>query len=259
MLDEILGDKRREVEHLYAQASAKSFAALIANNPPVRDFRAAIHAIPGIAIIAEIKRKSPSRGILNVAVDAGQTAILYQQAGASAVSVLTDEKYFGGSLDDLRTVRQVVDLPILRKDFIIDELQLLQSRASGADAVLLIVAALTCEKLATLHQKATELGLSSLVEIHTEAEAHLALDIGAELIGINNRDLRTFDISLDVTSRIAPLLPTNVTIVSESGIHTAADVALVQKAGARAVLVGQSLMTSSDLAAKLRELMGSSR
>lgn len=259
MLDAILADKRREVEYLHTRATVESFASVIENLPPVRDLRAAIHATPGIAIIAEIKRKSPSRGILNVAIDPGQTAMLYQQAGASAVSVLTDEKYFGGSLEDLQRVRRTVDLPILRKDFIIDELQLLQSRAAGADAVLLIVAALTRERLVPLYQKAIALGLSALVEVHTEAEAHLALEIGAQLIGINNRDLRTFDVSLDVTARIAPLLPDHVTIVSESGIHSAADVAFVQKAGARAVLVGQSLMTSGDPTAKLRELTGNTR
>jgi indole-3-glycerol phosphate synthase len=259
MLEAILADKRHEVATLHERASVESFTAVIANLPPTRDFRAAIATAQGIAIIAEIKRKSPSRGILNATVDPGQTAILYQQAGASAVSVLTDEKYFGGTLEDLRLVRQSVELPILRKDFIIDELQVLESRAAGADAILLIVAALSRNELAMLHRIATEIGLAALVEVHTETEARVACDIGAELIGINNRDLHTFEMSLDVTLRIAPLLPREVTIVSESGIHTTDDVERVRKAGASAVLVGQCLMTSSDPAAKLQELIGSAR
>ena len=257
MLETILANKRLEVAALRAQSSIESFNKVIANLPPTRNLRAAIRGTSGTAIIAEIKRQSPSGGILKANLDPRETAVRYRSAGASALSVLTDEKFFGGSLDDLCRVRQAVDLPILRKDFIIDDLQVLQSRAAGADAVLLIVAALDRNMLSALFRIATETGLEALVEVHTEAEAGLAVDIGAELIGINNRDLHTFEIDLSVTARLAPLLPKNVTIVSESGMSSARDIAFARQSGAHAVLVGHHLMTSDDPAASLQALMES--
>ena len=259
MLEAILANKRGEIEVLHTQTSASSLAAIIAQLPPARDFRSAIKAQPGIAIIAEIKRKSPSRGILNSSFDPVILANSYQQAGARAASVLTDEEYFGGSLDDLRAVRRSVNLPILQKDFILDELQLFEARAVGADAVLLIVAALSRKVLSSLYNKAIELGLQALVEVHSESEAQLAIDVGADIIGINNRDLHTFNVSLEVTARIAPLLPSQVTIVSESGIHTNENLDFVRRFGVHAALVGQSLVTSADPGTKLRQLIGGQR
>ena len=259
MLEGVLANKRREIEVLRTQTSASSLAAIIAQLPPARDFRSAIKAQPGIAIIAEIKHKSPSRGILNSSFDPAMLANSYQQAGARAVSVLTDAEYFGGSLDDLRAVRRSVNLPILQKDFILDELQLFEARAVGADAVLLIVAALSRKVLSSLYNKAIELGLQALVEVHSESEAQLAIDVGADIIGINNRDLHTFNVSLEVTARIAPLLPSHVTIVSESGIRTNENLDLVRRFGVHAALVGQSLVTSADPGTKLRQLIGGQR
>jgi indole-3-glycerol phosphate synthase len=206
---------------------------------------------PGLAVIAEIKRASPSKGRFPVEIDVGRLAIEYQGAGADAVSVLTNEPFFEGSLDDLRVVANILreaqtPIPVMRKDFVIDEYQLLEARAAGADATLLIVAALTQRRLKSLMTSAASVGLDALVEVHDEAEMSRALDAGATLIGINNRDLRTFEVDLSVSERLAPFASGEATLVAESGISTADDVKRMTDAGIDAILVGESLILAEN-------------
>ncbi len=211
-----------------------------------------------IRLIAEVKAKSPSRGVLNEGLDPIAQAEIYAHSGASAISVLTEEKHFNGSLEHLLGVRECLGEtrpPLLRKDFIFDAYQLYQARAYGADAALLIVAILEPAQMKELMAIASELGLSALVEVHDESEVEQALDAGAKIIGINNRDLRTFDVDLATTERLAKLIPSDKIIVSESGIHTRADVERVRAAGVHAVLVGEALVTAGDVGEKIRELI----
>ena len=211
------------------------------------------------SLIAELKRASPSKGILAPHLDLFQVADIYAQNGASAISVLTDEKFFMGSLETLRQLRFINhQLPLLRKDFIIDEVQLHESTANGADAILLIAAALTDDKhFADLHACALSLGLTALVEVHDEAETERALALkDVKLIGINNRNLATFDVTLETTEKLRPLIPSEIAVVAESGIFTIRDVERLSKANVDAILVGEALVTSADIAAKVRELSG---
>lgn len=214
----------------------------------------------GVRLIAELKRASPSKGILAPHLDLFQVAEIYAQNGASAISVLTDEKFFMGKLATLHELRftRKSELPLLRKDFMIDDVQLYESRAAGADAVLLITAALTDDRhFADLHALALELGLTPLVEVHDEAETERALKLkDVCLIGINNRNLATFEVSLETTERIRPLIPSEIAVVAESGIFTATDVERLAKADVDAILVGEALITSADIPAKVRELSG---
>jgi indole-3-glycerol phosphate synthase len=229
-----------------------------------RDFIAAIKRArkSGIALIAEVKKASPSAGVICPDFDPVRIAREYEAAGATCLSVLTDEQFFQGSLDYLRQIRAAVKLPLLRKDFIIDERQILEAIEWGADAILLIVAILTDEQLAKFHTLAVESGLAVLVEVHDEAELERALKIVPEMIGVNNRDLKTFKVDLATTERlstrmlISPAATKTLMLVAESGIHTRADVERVRKADASAVLVGESLMKHGDIAAKVRELIG---
>jgi indole-3-glycerol phosphate synthase len=207
-----------------------------------------------VRLLAEVKRASPSRGVLNAALDPVAQALLYAGAGAAALSVLTDARYFHGSLDDLVAVRAAVDCPVLRKEFIVDEYQLWEARAAGADAVLLIVAALDGRALRDLFHAAGDMGLSTMVEAHTAAELEAALALGAPVIGINNRDLQSLATSLDTSLRLLPTIPPGPVAVSESGIFTRADVERVVAAGAHAVLVGEALVRAPDVAALAREL-----
>jgi indole-3-glycerol phosphate synthase len=215
-----------------------------------------------VKLIAELKRASPSKGILAPHLDLFQVADIYTQNGASAISVLTDEKFFLGKLETLRELRfeRKSELPLLRKDFILDEIQLYESRANGADAVLLIAAALSDDRqFADLHALALELGLTPLVEVHDEAETERALKLNdVRLLGINNRNLATFEVSLETTERIRPMIPDGITVVAESGIFTAGDVERLAKANVDAILVGEALVTSEDIGAKVRELSGMS-
>lgn len=256
MLETILADKRREVADLREQNAMRGFETIIRDLPPTRSLRSAIACRPDTAIIAEIKRRSPSKGPLRLNLDPAAIATLYEHAGATAISVLTDPKYFAGSLDDLRTARRITSLPLLRKDFIIDDIQLHEARANGADAALLIVAALDQRELMRLIRCAGALGLELLVEVHTEIEARRAIDAGADLIGINNRDLHTFDVSLETAVRIRPLIPSSVTTVAESGIHTRWDIDRLRLMGIDAVLIGESIITAENPAGKIRELLG---
>ncbi len=205
-----------------------------------------------VAVIAEVKRASPSKGDLATGLDAEAQARSYADGGAAAVSVLCDKEFYRGSFDDLRAVRAVVATPVLCKDFILDRYGVLQARAAGADLVLLIVAVLG-DRVKTLMDDVTALGMTPLVEVYTEDEARTALEAGASLIGVNNRNLHTFEVSLDATRRLAPLLAPHATVASLSGIFSAADVAQVVRDGARAVLVGEALVKASDPAALIRE------
>jgi indole-3-glycerol phosphate synthase len=220
-----------------------------------RDFEAALTPAPGgVRLIAEVKKASPSRGVLSEVFDPVALASIYAGHGAAAISVLTDEKYFQGSLDLLEAIRAAVSVPLLRKDFMLDEYQLWESRAAGADAILLIVAILERPRLRDLLAGAKGLGLAALVETHTAAEVETALSVGARIIGLNNRDLRTFQTRIETTLALLPLIPSGPIVVSESGFAHAAEVRRVVAAGAHAVLVGEGLVTASDVGAKVREL-----
>jgi len=253
ILDRILDWKRVEVaaQKRTSPLSAVREAALAA--PPPRDLAAALRA-PGVSLIAEIKRASPSRGLLHPDLDPAVQAAAYERHGAAAISVLTDERFFRGTLDDLRAVRHTVDLPVLRKEFVLDAYQVYQARAAGADALLLIVAALNDAELRSLYALAYELGMAALVEVHDTAELERALTLAPRILGINNRNLHTFEVSLDVTARLSSRVPPETVLVAESGIHTAADVERLAALGVHGMLVGESLVRAPDVGAKIREL-----
>jgi indole-3-glycerol phosphate synthase len=219
----------------------------------VREFKAAL-ARPGLSVIAEHKRRSPSAGAIREDLTLEDVVRAYERGGAAALSILTEEAHFGGSLEDLRAARAATSLPILRKDFVVDSYQLLEALAAGADAVLLIVAALTESELAELHQAARRLGVAALVEVHDEGELEVAASVGAELIGINNRDLTTLEVDTRRTLELAPQVPKGAVIVAESGFRHAEDLAQLTQAGVDAVLVGEALMRSPDVEAACRAL-----
>lgn len=254
-LDVIVKQKQAEV------AERKQFRPLAAlrDGPPThpRDFAAAL-ARPALSIIAEIKRRSPSRGALAPSLDPAYLAREYEGGGAAAMSVLTDREFFGGSEQDLQTARAAVCLPVIRKDFTIDEYQIHEARAIGADAVLLIVRILDDAVLRDLLAAATAVGLASLVETHTAAELDRALAAGARIIGVNSRDLDTFEVKLDAALALRPRIGDAIA-VAESGIHTADDVRRVRDAGFDAILVGESLVRSADPRTKLAELIEGAR
>jgi indole-3-glycerol phosphate synthase len=257
VLDDIIAYKRSELVGQRARRSVGTLQAECRGLPPPRDFETALRprGPQRVRLIAEVKRASPSQGVLNADLDPVSQARAYAAAGAAAVSVLTDAKYFNGTLDDLVAVRAAVEGPVLRKEFIVAEYQLWESRAAGADAVLLIMAALDQAALADLMHAATAIGLGTLVEVHTAVELERALAVGAHVIGVNNRDLQTLRTSLAPSLRLLPLIPAGPVAVSESGIMTGADVQRVVAAGAHAVLVGESLVRASDVEAKVRELL----
>jgi indole-3-glycerol phosphate synthase len=259
ILGKILAQKQVEI----AALDALALRCAAESAPAPRDFLAALtrrrSGLP-LALIAELKRASPSKGLLAPHLDLFQVADIYTENGAAAISVLTDEKFFLGSLNTLLALRtsHPAPVPLLRKDFIISDIQIYEARANGADAILLIAAALPDDThFANLHACALALGLTPLVEVHDEAETERALKIpNIKLIGINNRDLATFEVSLTTTERLRPIIPTGITVVAESGIFTVSDVARLAKAGVDAILVGEALVTAPDIAAKVRELTG---
>jgi indole-3-glycerol phosphate synthase len=210
----------------------------------------------GISLIAEMKRASPSRGPIRPGASVSEVVQAYQRAGARAVSVLTEGAYFGGSLDDLVEARGACELPLLRKDFVVDEYQILEARAAGADAVLLIVAALDPERLHTLMGVASDLGMDCLVEVHDEDEVGVAVDAGVEVLGINNRDLHSLEVDLDTTFRLLADVPAGTVVVAESGITRSEDVERLEEAGVDAILVGEALMRADDPVRAVRELLG---
>ncbi len=265
ILDQILANTAEEVA---ARKRAVPLAGLIeaaATARPARGMIAALRPRRGlfrkggdrVALIAEVKHASPSRGVLIEPFHPARLARTFVRNGAAAISVLTDERFFGGHLDDLRAVRAAVSVPVLRKDFVIDPYQVYEARVAGADAVLLIVAALADGPLASLHALITALGMAALVEVHNEVELERALALEPRLLGINNRDLKTFQVSLETTARLAALVPDGVTLVAESGIFTAEDVQMMGEMGAHAVLVGEALVRADDIAAQVRALSGS--
>lgn len=264
ILATIVERKRVEVAALPSPASdAAALKAAVARRGGVRPFAQALvqPRRAGMGLIAEVKKASPSAGIIRADFDPVRIAREYEAAGADCLSVLTDEKFFQGSLEFLRAIRGAVGLPLLRKDFIIDERQILEAVEWGADAILLIVAILDDARLKRFHDQAAQAGLAVLVEVHDEGELDRAVASGATLIGVNNRDLKTFTVDLGTTERMAARLARDArapgaTLVAESGIHTRADVVRLQACGARAVLVGESLMRQADLSVKVRELMG---
>ena len=256
VLSEILAAKRTEVDCAKGRISAEELVCQIGDMEAPRNFLGALQKLAGPALIAEVKKASPSKGVIREDFEPVQIAQTFVEGGASCLSVLTDEPFFQGRLSYLRDIRAAVDLPLLRKDFIIDEYQILESRAAGADAILLIVAALTDKDLALFIDRARGLGMEALVEVHDEDELGIALSSSAEIIGINNRDLHTFRTTLDTTLNLVTLIPKCRFVVSESGINNRADVERLGRAGVGAVLVGESLMRERDIAAKMRELLG---
>lgn len=254
VLRRILAHKREEVAARRREAPLADLRATAGDAPPPRNFAAAITG-DDVAIIAEIKRASPSEGAIREGeLDPAAIARQYDGAGAAALSVLTDERFFGGRLEHLTAARDASSVPVLRKDFVIDEYQLFEARAAGADAVLLIVAALPPALLRDLLELARELGMRALVESHDEAELESALESGARILGVNNRDLRTFEVDLGVTGRLAEMIPPDRLLVAESGVHTREDIERLAAAGADAALVGTALMRAPDPGEALRAL-----
>jgi indole-3-glycerol phosphate synthase len=260
ILDEILEHKRFEVDEARSRRDPARLALEAkACSRATRGFREALRSSRGVAVIAEIKRRSPSKGLIREDFDAVAIARAYADAGAACISVLTDQHFFGGSLDDLARVRKAVDTPLLRKDFVIDPYQIDEARVVGADATLLIVAALEQDDLKRLHDHAKGLGLDVLVEVHNDEELERALAIGSDMIGVNNRDLRTFAVDLATTERLAAKVSdADVVLVAESGISSVEDVERLARAGAAGFLVGESLMRQADPGQALRTLRGSS-
>ncbi|HSN76526.1 MAG TPA: indole-3-glycerol phosphate synthase TrpC [Anaerolineae bacterium] len=282
MLDEIMRHKRDEVAKRQAMIPAASLRALAETAPEPLDFAAALRR-PGVSLIAEVKKASPSRGLLCRDFDPARLAQVYVQGGAAAISVLTDARYFQGQLEYLTTVKETVagerekkerreargahatnlpisqstNVPVLRKDFIYDPYQIVEARVAGADALLLIVAVLGDNELKRLLEETRRYGMEALVEVHDEGEVERAIKAGAQVIGVNNRDLRTFAVDIAVTARLRPLIPPDCVLVSESGIHTPADVRRLQEMGVDAMLVGESLVTArpEERLGKVRELV----
>lgn len=256
ILDTIIAHKLKELKSQQNQVSLSSLKSKVTSLETTKDFLSAIAQPDSINLIAEVKKKSPSKGIIREDFDPVMIAKAYEEYGASAVSVLTDEHFFAGSLNYLSSIREVINLPLLRKDFTIDPYQIYQARVAGADAILLIVAALTPNQIKEYQEIADSLSLASLVEVHTEEELEIALDANAEIIGINNRDLHTFNTSLDTTFKLRESIPDGKVIVSESGIYTREDVESLRNVGVHAILVGESLMRSPDIGEKVQELIG---
>jgi indole-3-glycerol phosphate synthase len=254
ILDDIVRDKRADLAETKRHVSITQLRERPLFQEPRRRFRDAL-LTKTPAIIAEIKRASPSKGLIRSDFEPVAIAQRYAQCGAAAISVLTEERYFQGHLDYLARIREEVSLPLLRKDFLIDPYQFYEARAYGADAALLIVAILDDDRLAELLWLAEELNLAALVEVHTREELDRAVQAGAGIIGINNRDLRTFETTLETTERLAAHVPDGTVVVTESGIATAADIERLGRSGARAFLVGETLMKAADPGVALEELL----
>ncbi len=257
ILQKILEHKIEEVKAAKLRQPLEDLRAIIAGRPATRGFIRALRnkATTGTAIIAEVKKGSPSKGIICQDFNPVAIARAYEAGGAACLSVLTDEQFFFGHLDFLSQVSEAVAVPILRKDFLIDSFQVYEARAGGADAILLIVSALSKDKLQDLTLYADELGLDVLMEVHDEAELQTALEVGVEMIGINNRNLNTFHTDLGVTERLLPLISNDRFVVSESGINSREDIERLLKAGARGFLVGESLMREKDIEGKLASFL----
>jgi len=254
MLEKIVALKKERVEQRKKVLPLSCLKERIARQRPPLDFASALIG-DRIRLIAEVKQASPSRGALNPNLNPTKLAKTYAEGGAAAISVLTEENYFKGSIDHLTEIRDAVKLPLLRKDFIFDPYQIYESHAYGADALLLIGAILSQEQLNELLSLSHSFGLKCLVEVHNEAEIERALLSGAEIIGINNRDLNTLTVDINTTRRLRPLIPEQRTVVSESGIKSQSDVKKLREWGVNAMLVGETLVTASDILTKIRELI----
>jgi indole-3-glycerol phosphate synthase len=256
ILDRIVATKLREIDAARQVVSECELERRITALPPSRDFTTALAQSKTIAIVAEVKKASPSAGVIRADFDPVAIARTYEAHGAAAISVLTDEHYFQGRLEYLSAVHLAVACPVLRKEFILDRYQLVEARAAGADAVLLIAECLPGDRLATLQRQAAELGLHTLIELHDADQLSRVLDASGRVIGINNRDLRTFATRIEHTLELLPRIPGDRIVVSESGIRSHADLLKLQAAGAKAVLVGESLMRAPDIGKALDELRG---
>lgn len=254
ILNEIIRDKRREMEQRKRSVGLETLRERISSLPLTRDFKTALSR-PGLSLIAEVKKASPSVGVIKEDFDPVRLAKIYEESGAAAISVLTESKYFQGSLDDLDRIKMVTSVPVLRKDFIFDDYQVYESRAHGADAILLIAAILDAEEMSRLISLARELGLSVLVEAHTEGELFKVLKTDAEIVGINNRNLENFEVDISTTARLKAFIPPGKVIVSESGISSSNEVDFLRSLGVDAILVGEFLMKGDDVKEKVRELL----
>jgi indole-3-glycerol phosphate synthase len=258
ILQTIVAHKREEVAARKRVTPEQALLQRLTGAPGPRDFRAALvsSSRPSPTVIAEVKRRSPSKGALRLDLDPADLARIYEQNGAAAVSVLTDGMFFGGALEDLRAVREAVSIPVLCKEFVLDPYQVIEARLAGADAILLIADVLAAVELRELRQLAEGLGMDALVEVHDRAQVEVALAAGACIIGINNRDLHTFSVSLTPTRELAPLVPGEIVCVSESGIKSPEDRAYLAALGVRSLLIGESLLTSPDVGAATRQMCG---
>ena len=258
ILDRIMATKREEIERAKLFASEDHLRRLADRQPSPRDFLGAIRRADKIALIAEVKKASPSKGVIRESFDPVAIARIYEQHGAACISVLTDEPYFQGHIEFLRWIKEAVQIPVLRKDFILDSYQVLEARAYGADAVLLIAECLNDEQLPQLYTEVLALGMTPLVEIYEPENLGRVVDLGAKLIGINNRNLRTFEVDLEHTIRLRREIPSDRVVVGESGIQTYGDVRRLAEAGVQAILVGESLMREADIGQAVDRLLGKS-
>lgn len=256
ILDKIVATKRQEIVQAKQAVSEQELRSQLAGAPPPRDFFAALAAAGPIKLIAEVKKASPSKGVIREKFEPLEVAACYQQHGATCISVLTDESYFQGQLEYLRRIRAALQLPVLRKDFILDSYQLLEARCAGADAVLLIAECLDDCNLRKLHNETIDLGMTPLVEFYEPENLPRVLEAGATLIGVNNRDLRTFQVDLGHTERMRQAIPAECLLVGESGIDSRADVERLEAAGVDAILVGEHLMRQPDIGAAVDRLLG---
>lgn len=258
ILDKILARTRETIATDRATLPQPELEATVRDLPPCLDFHAALAAGPSVQLIAEVKRASPSAGLIRQDFDPVAIANCYVEGGAACISVLTDEPFFQGSLEFLRQVRHAVSLPLLRKDFIVDRYQLLQARAAGADCVLLIAECLDEQELIALHQQAGELGMQTLIELFEPENLNAVLQTETKLVGVNNRDLRSFETSLEHTLKLRPSIPDDRLVVGESGIRGHDDLIELGQGGVKAVLVGESLMRQPDITEATRQLLGGS-
>jgi indole-3-glycerol phosphate synthase len=256
ILDKIVATKWQEIAAAKARLPLKQLEAMLADAPAVRDFHAPLRSATDIRLIAEVKKASPSKGIIRADFDPLAIARTYADNGAACISVLTDENYFQGSLDYLRQIRAAVSVPLLRKDFMLDEYQVLEARVAGADAILLIAECLSPARLKALVELAHTYQMTALVEFYDDENLSAVIDCGTRLCGVNNRDLRTFQTDLHHTIRMRQQIPAEFTLVGESGIHTRDDALLLENAGVNAMLVGESLMKSDDVGLAVRRLLG---
>ncbi len=256
MLETIINNKRAVLDRIDRQREIARMVGQVSILSPVRSLKKSLKKGNDISLIAEIKRRSPSKGLLSENLSVAETAHIYESSGARAISVLTEKDNFGGSIDDLRVAHKNASLPVLRKDFIIDPYQIWESRSIGADAILLIAGILRQSELHNMYYLARRIGLEVLVEVHNEDDLEKALLIGPDLIGINNRNLADFSVSNEVTNRLAPMIPDSILKVSESGIHGREDVIKMRDCGINAILVGESIIRSDDRGRKIKELLG---